>query len=117
MRITAKEDISLLKLLLNEFGQTSISKAKKMIMYGCVSYKDAVVKSPEFILKKGESVVYEKYSGGKYIKKERCYGVYKRQFYVGEIDSSKIVAKYKDGVLSLVVPKSKEEKSKVINIK
>lgn len=53
----------------------------------------------------------------KYIKKERSYGVYKRQFYVGEIDSSKIVAKYKDGVLSLVVPKSKEEITKVINIK
>ena len=53
----------------------------------------------------------------KYIKKERCYGVYKRQFYVGEIDSSKITAKYKDGVLSLVVPKAKEEMSKVINIK
>lgn len=73
MRITAKEDISLLKLLLSEFPQTSISKAKKMIMYGCVSYKDAVVKSPEFILKKGESVVYEKYSGGSHIRKERSY--------------------------------------------
>lgn len=53
----------------------------------------------------------------KYIKKERSYGVYKRQFYVGEIDSSKIIAKYKDGVLSLIVPKSKEEVSKVISIK
>lgn len=73
MRITAKEDISLLNLLLKEFPQTSISKAKKMIMYGCISYKDAVVKSPEFILKKGESVVYEKYSGGSRIRKERSY--------------------------------------------
>ena len=84
MRITAKEDISLLKLLLNEFGQTSISKAKKMIMYGCVSYKDAVVKSPEFILKKGESIVYEKYSGGKYIKKERSYFpvLYEDEFFI-----------------------------------
>ena len=26
----------------------------------------------------------------KYIKKERCYGVYKRQFYVGDIDTTKI---------------------------
>lgn len=84
MRITAKEDISLLKLLLAEFPQTSISKAKKMIMYGCVSYKDAVVKSPEFILKKGESVVYEKYSGGKYIKKERSYFpvLYEDEFFI-----------------------------------
>lgn len=53
----------------------------------------------------------------KYIKKERSYGVYKRQFYVGEIDPAKIVAKYKDGVLSLIVPKSKEEMTRVINIK
>ena len=84
MRITAKEDISLLKLLLNEFGQTSISKAKKMIMYGCVRYKDAIVKSPEFILKKGESIVYEKYSGGKYIKKERSYFpvLYEDEFFI-----------------------------------
>lgn len=53
----------------------------------------------------------------KYVKKERSYGVYKRQFYVGEIDSSKIIAKYKDGVLNLIIPKSKEETTKVINIK
>lgn len=84
MRITAKEDISLLKLLLAEFPQTSVSKAKKMIMYGCVSYKDAVVKSPEFILKKGESVVYEKYSGGKQIRKERSYFpvLYEDEFFI-----------------------------------
>ncbi len=53
----------------------------------------------------------------KYVKKERSYGVYKRQFYVGEIDSSKIIAKYKDGVLNLIIPKSKEETTKIINIK
>jgi 23S rRNA pseudouridine1911/1915/1917 synthase len=55
-----------------------------MIMYGCVSYKDAVVKSPEFILKKGESVVYEKYSGGKHIRKERSYFpvLYEDEFFI-----------------------------------
>lgn len=84
MRITAKEDISLLKLLLKEFPQTSITKAKKMIMYGCVSYKDAVIKSPEFVLKKGESIVYEKYTGGKYIKKEISYFpvLYEDEFFI-----------------------------------
>lgn len=73
MKITAKEDTSLLKLLLSEFPQTSVTKAKKMIMYGCVSYKQAVVKSPELILKKGESVDYEKYTGGSRIRKEKSY--------------------------------------------
>lgn len=73
MKITAKENISLLKLLLAEFPQTSITKAKKMIMYGCITYKGAVVKSPELILKKGECVEYEKYTGGSRIRKERSY--------------------------------------------
>lgn len=53
----------------------------------------------------------------KYLKKERNYGIYKRQFYVGDIDVSKIIAKYKDGVLSLIVPKAKNAVSKIINIK
>lgn len=53
----------------------------------------------------------------KYIRKERCYGIYKRQFYVGDVDASKIMAKYKDGVLSLIVPKPINEISKIINIK
>ncbi len=73
MKITAKENTSLLKLLLAEFPQTSVTKAKKMIMYGCITYKGAVVKSPELILKKGECVEYEKYTGGSRIRKERSY--------------------------------------------
>ena len=34
-----------------------------------------------------------------YIKRERTFGIYKREFYVGNVDYSKINAKYKDGVL------------------
>ena len=43
----------------------------------------------------------------KYIRRERNYGVYKRQFYVGEIDYAKIVAKYFDGTLKISIPKPK----------
>ena len=84
MKITAKENTSLLKLLLAEFPQTSVTKAKKMIMYGCITYKQAVVKSPEFILKKGETVEYEKYTGGSRIRKERSYFpvLYEDEFFI-----------------------------------
>ena len=42
------------------------------------------------------------------IKRERFYGKTVRKFYVGDVDSEKINAEYKDGMLELVVPK--EEK-------
>ena len=51
----------------------------------------------------------------KYIRKERSYGVYKREFYVGEIDYTKAIAKYKEGTLYLTVPK-KEEVNNTKNI-
>ena len=47
-----------------------------------------------------------------YIKRERTFGVYKRQFYVGEVDVSKINAKYKDGVLIIDVLKIDNNKDK-----
>lgn len=53
----------------------------------------------------------------KYIRHERSIGLYKRDFYVGEVNHLKINAKYKDGVLSLIVPKSNKEQSKKIEIK
>ncbi len=50
----------------------------------------------------------EKDENKKYIKRERFYGKTVRKFYVGDVDSEKINAEYKDGMLELVVPK--EEK-------
>ena len=48
----------------------------------------------------------------KYIKRERTYGVYKRDFYVGNVDYTKINAKYKDGVLIIDVMKTSDNKDK-----
>tara|TARA_A100001391_G_scaffold180739_1_gene146327 strand:- start:2047 stop:2472 length:426 start_codon:yes stop_codon:yes gene_type:complete len=43
---------------------------------------------------------------GKYLRQERRYGKYSRSFNLGlNIDESKIVAEYDNGVLSLTVPK------------
>jgi len=52
-----------------------------------------------------------------YIRKERFYGSVKRQFYVGNIDESKIKAKFEDGVLRISFPKDEVKKEKnLINI-
>lgn len=53
-----------------------------------------------------------------YIKRERTFGLYKREFYVGNVDYSKIIAKYKDGVLIIEVLKGNDfNEKKTIEIK
>ncbi|MDQ0427371.1 HSP20 family protein [Planomicrobium stackebrandtii] len=49
---------------------------------------------------------------GHYIRKERSYGSFKRSFYIGDVDENHISGSFKDGVLMLQVPKSKEDKQK-----
>ncbi|PWL97032.1 MAG: hypothetical protein DBY04_07585 [Clostridiales bacterium] len=44
----------------------------------------------------------------KYVRCERSYGLYSRQFDVSEIDTENIKAKYEDGVLKLTLPKKAE---------
>lgn len=52
-----------------------------------------------------------------YIRKERKYGNYTRSFYLGELDTDKIVAKFNNGTLSISVPKEeKQENKKIIEI-
>ncbi|MDD6276405.1 MAG: Hsp20/alpha crystallin family protein [Clostridia bacterium] len=47
----------------------------------------------------------EKDKKNKYVRCERSYGRYSRQFDVSAIDTDNIKAKYKDGVLALTLPK------------
>ena len=47
-----------------------------------------------------------------YIKRERFYGSFKRQFYVGDINHESIEAEFIDGTLKIIVPKIEEKKSK-----
>lgn len=44
---------------------------------------------------------------GRYIRRERTYGSYKRSFDLSEVDDDSITAKYEDGVLTLELPKKK----------
>lgn len=47
---------------------------------------------------------------GKYVKKERYYGTSKRSFYIGEnIEVEEIKANFKNGILSLQIPKKEPE--------
>lgn len=46
---------------------------------------------------------------GRFLRKERSYGAFKRSFYIGEIDEKKIAGSFKDGVLMLQVPKTDEQ--------
>lgn len=71
MKITAKENTPLLNLVMQTFPEVSVSKAKKMIIYGCISYRGAVIKSPELIIRKGDEIEYSKYSGGRHIAREK----------------------------------------------
>ena len=47
-----------------------------------------------------------------YIKRERVYGSFKRQFYIGDVNHEDIKAEFKDGTLRIVVPKVEENRSK-----
>lgn len=53
----------------------------------------------------------EKDKKGKYLRCERSYGSYSRQFDVSGVETDKIKAKYDNGVLSLTMPKKAEQTS------
>ena len=47
----------------------------------------------------------EKDKKGKYIRQERYAGALRRSFYVGDIESKDVSAKYEDGILKISLPK------------
>ena len=50
----------------------------------------------------------EKDKRGNYVRLERSYGQYSRQFDISSVDAEHIRAKYENGVLSLTLPKKNE---------
>lgn len=61
MKITAPSEMSLLDLMRTAFPDSSVTKLKKVIQCGCVRHKGAVVKHPELVLAKGDTVDYTRY--------------------------------------------------------
>ncbi len=53
---------------------------------------------------------------GNYIRRERYAGAMQRSFYVGDIPTGDIKAKYEDGILRLSVPKADVKKLKAHNV-
>ena len=54
----------------------------------------------------------------KYLRRDRSYGIYSRSFYLGDVDEDKIDAEFKNGTLTISVPKIDEnENKKIIDIK
>lgn len=47
-----------------------------------------------------------------YIRRERSYGKYQRSFYMGDMDSNEIRAKFKHGMLKIIVPKVETKETK-----
>ncbi len=54
----------------------------------------------------------EKSESGEVIHRERAYGAFVRSFDISSVDEESISASYVDGILSLELPKKKEEKPK-----
>ena len=51
----------------------------------------------------------EKDKEGKYIRQERYAGACSRSFYVGDVETKDVSAKYEDGILKISVPKEAKE--------
>lgn len=67
---------------------------------------------------KGERKDEENMEEGDYYRRERFYGNFQRAFTLPEnVDTDKIEASFKDGVLEVKVPKTEESKGKKIEIK
>lgn len=59
----------------------------------------------------------EKKEDGRLLRQERRYGRYVRSLRLGtEVDSAKLKANYKDGVLELILPKAEAAKPKKISV-
>ena len=53
----------------------------------------------------------------KYLRRERYYGEMQRSFYIDDIDEANVKAAYKDGILTVTLPKAvKKETTTAINI-
>ena len=105
--------------------KTNIRKAGNNYIYEVdvpgVNKEDVKVSYEEgyLIVEVSNKTEYDTSSSG-YIRQERYVGSCSRSYYVGEIDESKISAKYSNGVLLLTVPSEEKEKktiTKNINIK
>ena len=66
---------------------------------------------------KGELLSDNEVNEDNYYRRERCSGKFERSFTLpGDVDSEKIKADYKDGILKITVPKPEDRKQRQITI-
>jgi HSP20 family protein len=99
--ILDKEDAFLIKAELPGIDKKDLS----------VDVKDRV------LTLKGERTSKDEVKEESYYRRERFYGKFERSFTLPvDVDSEKIKADYKDGVLNIVIPKPEEKKPKQITV-
>lgn len=64
----------------------------------------------EYLVIEASKEKVEENKDDKYIRRERMYGTYSRKFYIGNIQTEELNAKYENGILSILVPKTGKEK-------
>ena len=70
------------------------------------------------LFQRGRVLAQDEVKENGYVRTERYYGNFSRSLSLPRtVDSSKISAEYKDGVLSLVLPTAEEAKPKQIDVK
>ncbi|HEU4685261.1 MAG TPA: Hsp20/alpha crystallin family protein [Nitrospira sp.] len=84
-----------------------------------IKKEDIKIKVHEDVLTiSGERKSEKEEKGKKYHRVERAYGSFLRSFTLPEdADGSKISAEYKDGILTIHLPKSEKPKAKTIEVK
>lgn len=84
-----------------------------------VGSKEVDVEVHEGVLTiKGEKKFEDEEKKDGYHRIERCYGSFSRSFRLpSKVDAEKIEGKFKDGVLSISIPKKEEVKPKKVSIK
>jgi len=70
------------------------------------------------LLVEGEKKEETREKGESYLRVERSYGNFCRTFsFASELDTKKANAEFKDGILTVTLPKTEKEKTKEVNIK
>lgn len=107
-----------MKSLKSDIKETDKEYVVKIDMPG-VDKKDIALNFKDDVLTvdaKRDSFDDESDQKGNIIASERDYGTYSRSYRLPQVDSKAISAKYEDGVLTVTLPKTKEEIDKNHNI-
>lgn len=61
MNIKATEDLPLIDVLMRAFPESNKTHLKKAVRFGCVTFRGAVLRHPDFMLRKGQEITFKKY--------------------------------------------------------